>query len=489
MPGNTDLYNRLNLPPGASQEQIRRAYRRAVKKAHPDVNKRQGATELFLDIQEAYKVLSNPKQKQAYDEGREPEDTSEVKTAVTYSREALYRMDEPQIIYALVHILTEEKKEKELELPLNIALVLDTSTSMKGRRLQLLKAATREISKDLSEHDRLSIITFNDRATVLVPSIGTRNPSQMDAKINSLIAEGGTEIFRGLDEGFHEVQKVITGNYVNHIILITDGHTYGDEDKCFNLAKNAARRDIGISSIGIGNEWNDEFVDKITSITGGQSAYIEHPTEVKNFLENIITSLKSSYARNVTLNVNKTSGVNLLSAYRLLPEASSLSPNGEIQLGPLKYDHPHQLLLEFLVEPVPKKVNTFVIGDAYLHVKRRKSSLNLPLTLNRPIVPENQELDPTPDMLYRAISRLTLYRLQEKAKQDLDEGKPDVAYQRLINLASHLMAKGEQKLAKVVMKEAEHIESHHTFSADGKKQIKYGTRKMMLPDSVKTSLS
>lgn len=488
MSEKTDFYNRLNLSPNASEKEIRRAYRQAVKKAHPDVNKRDGATRLFLDIQEAYKVLSDPKLKEAYDEGREPSEPSRVKTAVTYSRPALYRIDEPQVIYALLHIITTQKQEENPELPINVAILLDTSTSMQGRRMQLLKAATREITRDLTEEDRFSIITFNDRANVLIPSYHERNLSQIEAKINSLIAEGGTEIFQGLEAGFHEVRKVITHNYVNHIILITDGHTYGDEGNCLNLAEKAAELDIGISGLGIGNEWNDEFLDEVTTTAGGQSFYIEHPKEVKDFLKGTISNLKKSYSRNIMLNINKSAGVNLLSAFRLLPEVSPLSPTPQIQLGSLKYDKPHQLLLEFLVKPLPEDIETFLIADAHLEIKRKKSSFTIPLALNRPINSQEAEPVPPPDMLYRAISRLTLYRLQEKAQEDLKKGKPDVAYQRMINLASHLMSKGEDSLAKTAMEEADHIKSHHTFSPDGKKQIKYGTRRMMLPGNIPEDL-
>lgn len=481
MTGKTDFYNRLNISPNASPEEIQRAYRRAVKRTHPDVNKRQGATELFLDIQEAYKVLSDPGQKEAYDKGKEPPEPSRVKTAVTYSRDTLYRMQEPQIIYALVHIITKEEEEESGNLPLNISIVLDTSTSMEGKRLQLLKAATKEITRDLSEEDRFSIITFNDRASVLIPGFGDRNISQIEAKINSLIAEGGTEIFQGLEAGFYEIRKAIINNFVNHIILITDGHTYGDEEKCKELANKAANLDIGISGLGIGNEWNDRFLDEVSVITGGQSTYIEHPKQVKRFLHETISSLKRSYSRNVTLNINKTSGVNLLSAYRLLPEAAPLPPQQKIPLGTLKFDKPHQILLEFLVDPLPDDIDTYVIADTYLHVKRQRSSLDIPVTLNRPIKPQKDSEEPPPKMVYRAISRLTLYRLQEKANHDLEQGKPDQAYQRMINLASHLMSKGEENLSKIAMEEADHIKSHHTFSPEGKKQIKYGTRRMMLP--------
>ena len=57
MVDKTDFYRRLNIGTSASEEAIKKAYRLAVKKTHPDVNKHTGATQHFLDIQEAYQVL------------------------------------------------------------------------------------------------------------------------------------------------------------------------------------------------------------------------------------------------------------------------------------------------------------------------------------------------------------------------------------------------------------------------------------------------
>jgi hypothetical protein len=44
------------------------------------------------------------------------------------------------------------------------------------------------------------------------------------------------------------------------------------------------------------------------------------------------------------------------------------------------------------------------------------------------------------------------------------------------------MAKGEDGLAKIAMNEAEYIKTHHNFSPTGKKQLKYGTIRLLLPD-------
>lgn len=62
-----DLYKRLDLEKGASDEEIKRAYRKMAAKYHPDVNKEADAEEKFKKIQEAWEVLSDPQKKSQYD--------------------------------------------------------------------------------------------------------------------------------------------------------------------------------------------------------------------------------------------------------------------------------------------------------------------------------------------------------------------------------------------------------------------------------------
>src|SRR2546426_5009158 len=67
-----DLYEVLGVKPTASLDAIKRAYRRLVKRYHPDVNKARGAKEMFLEVKEAYEVLSNPLLRREYDERTVP---------------------------------------------------------------------------------------------------------------------------------------------------------------------------------------------------------------------------------------------------------------------------------------------------------------------------------------------------------------------------------------------------------------------------------
>lgn len=62
-----DYYDLLGLSRNASQEEIKRAYRRMARKYHPDVNKEDGAEETFKEINRAYEVLSEPEMRARYD--------------------------------------------------------------------------------------------------------------------------------------------------------------------------------------------------------------------------------------------------------------------------------------------------------------------------------------------------------------------------------------------------------------------------------------
>lgn len=63
-----DYYEVLGVSRGASQDDIKRAYRRLAREYHPDVNQESGAEERFKQINEAYKVLSDEQKRQMYDQ-------------------------------------------------------------------------------------------------------------------------------------------------------------------------------------------------------------------------------------------------------------------------------------------------------------------------------------------------------------------------------------------------------------------------------------
>src|SRR5512140_890645 len=129
-----DHYTLLGVLRDASAEDIKHAYFDAAQRLHPDKNKVAGETEIFLEVQKAYEVLSNPVRRVKYDATLPPEDTVQapVEWRALYSRPNLVHLTEPQLIYVLLEVNARQAGDKASAPPLNICLVLDRSTSMGG---------------------------------------------------------------------------------------------------------------------------------------------------------------------------------------------------------------------------------------------------------------------------------------------------------------------------------------------------------------------
>ena len=65
---NQEYYDRLGVSKDASQDEIKKAYRKMSKKYHPDINKEAGAEQKYKDIQEAYETLGDEQKRAAYDQ-------------------------------------------------------------------------------------------------------------------------------------------------------------------------------------------------------------------------------------------------------------------------------------------------------------------------------------------------------------------------------------------------------------------------------------
>jgi Ca-activated chloride channel family protein len=234
--------------------------------------------------------------------------------------------------------------------------------------------------------------------------------------------------------------------------------------------------------MGIGSDWNDIFLDALASSTGGNSAYIAKPQDVQRILIEKFKALANTYADEVLLNFMPQEGVTLNYAFRIQPEGGPVTLESPIQLGPILQDVPLNVLFEFVVHPSALKGDAISLLNGQLKVSIASRSQPVsPIRINllRSIEAEAAS-DPPPTKILSALSRLTLYRLQEKARTEADAGRIDSATRHLKNLAAHLLSQGEQGLARTALLEAESLERTHSWGVASSKEIKYRTRALLL---------
>lgn len=485
MPPEKDYYTLLGVPRNATPEQLRRGYREAAQRLHPDKNVAPGETELFLEVGRAYETLIDAQSRATYDEELEKLEVELAKDTpfhvnILHSRNALLRIGEPQVHYVLLEI-RPARDLPDIRPAVNLSIVIDRSTSMRGARMDQVRSAVLAILKDLKPTDSASIVAFDDHAEVIVSPDQAHDMSKARARLSLLQAGGGTEIAQGLTLGLDELHRSFARDGVNHLVLLTDGRTYGDEELCFELADQASASGISINGVGIGSEWSDRLLDDLAARTGGNVIFLNTPKAVTDLLNTIYDGLSQIIATQMRIDGAFSQQVDLRTAFRLLPEPMPLGDTLPMNLGHLPKHGVIRLLLELVIHPLAG-IEELTLANLNLSgtlLGKAAELKNCPLPIQ---IQLTDELDgkPPPEQIGSALNLLSLYKLQEKARHEAELGQVAQAARRLENLATQLLAAGEKELAKAALNEAVQLTHARRLSTEGEKTLKYGTRALLL---------
>ena len=404
---------------------------------------------------------------------------NDLQVTIKSSHKQLRALPDKQLVYLLLKVAPAETADRK-RAPLNISLVIDRSTSMRGARLNQVKAAAGLLVEKLSAGDTISIVTFSDRAQVVIPAQKVGNKVALVSRINSIIASGATEIYQGLQAGMRELRKTRGEELVNHLILLTDGHTYGDSEQCLLLAEEAADKGVSMTAFGLGTEWNDEFLDAIVAPSGGRSAFIELPRQIIAYLEGQIDGLGSMFAQNIQFKHRFPQDVSIRFAFKVSPFVQPVPVEKNVlKLGMLEGVVPVSCLLEVAIGPqelgsfvdLPYLINAEIVskGNAEVVIENKESIAIFDRVADSQLEPE----------LLQAVQALTFYRMNEKAWQDVENGQLEVATRRMQQLTKRLQQAGFRDLAEQAANETTRLTRMGAMSAEGHKRLKYGTRRLM----------
>ncbi|HVB22846.1 MAG TPA: VWA domain-containing protein [Ktedonobacteraceae bacterium] len=275
-----------------------------------------------------------------------------------------------QVAYVLLETKPTELMA-QVRMPLNFALVLDHSGSMKGAKLKNVKEAVKMVLDHLEPTDFVSVVIFDDTCQVVIPSMAANDKPGMKAAIDRIRDAGGTTMSLGMIQGLNELRRWNIPNAVNRMILLTDGVTYGDSDRCRQLARDARSAGITIYPLGIGSDWDERLLDDVGELSGGPPAeFIRNPEDALTLFEQQFQSAVAVAVRNATLTLRLPTGVTPKKAVRVLPIISDLGPSvlSErqviIPLGDLEKDTPQSVLIELMIDPRP--AGLFRIAQAEL---------------------------------------------------------------------------------------------------------------------------
>ncbi len=159
--------------------------------------------------------------------------------------------------------------------PNNLVFVLDISASMRVEgRLDLLKAAMIELVHLLRDVDKLTIITYSNKAEVVLDTDYVKDKEAIIGIIEGLSAGGITDGGKGMKMGYEMAHKAFISGGNNQVIMTTDGAFNAGGDNVYTMAQKNLKKGVNMSIVGIKMKEMDKIAMHKIAATG-EGAFVE----------------------------------------------------------------------------------------------------------------------------------------------------------------------------------------------------------------------
>lgn len=167
--------------------------------------------------------------------------------------------------------------------PLHLVLAVDTSGSMAGAAMDYVKEGLVAMIPSLQPTDKVSLITYSTNAKVVLDYTNASDAAALEAAFKGIYAAGSTNLYDGLFQAFSLADKHFQPGMQNRVIYLSDGvATTGiqDQSKLVSLATSYAKKGIGVTTIGVGKDFDVDIMRDLGEVGAGNFYFLEDPKAV-----------------------------------------------------------------------------------------------------------------------------------------------------------------------------------------------------------------
>jgi Ca-activated chloride channel family protein len=336
-------------------------------------------------------------------------------------------VERPQKLYLMARFAATASEGEKPRRALNLSLVLDRSGSMAGRKMDFTRQAAQFLVQHLSPIDMLSIVLYNDKVETLFPPQRVIDKEALSQQIDTIRVRGTTNLSGGWLEGVQHVRSAYAGHRLNRVILMSDGlanRGITDTAQLVALARQKHQEGISTTTMGLGNDFNEDLLMEIANAGGGAFYFIESPEVTPEIFKEELSGLLSVVGQNLTITIAPTShvkGVRQLHAYAQQVSGAATS----FQLGDIFAEEVKTLLLELSIPALgvlgEQQIATLSFEyDEIIDNRAVHRVDDVPVMVHvRPV----GELPPPPDVhVTQSVLLLQAARARQDAVQSADKG-------------------------------------------------------------------
>ncbi len=266
--------------------------------------------------------------------------------------QGLLRAGKRQKLYLRINLEGIPLARTQKRAPVNVAIVIDRSGSMRGDKLARAKQAAIMAVNLMGADDIVSVVSYSDKVDVVVPATRLGRKSAIIGKIEALRAQGMTALYAGVRAGAEELRRFLEREQVNRVVLLSDGlANVGPRtpEELGALGRELVQDGISVTTIGLGLGYNEDLMAKLAYNSDGNHAFVEKASALVKVFEQEFGDVLSVVAQRLVITIACRDGIRPV---RVLGRKAEISGNRVVvKMNQLYGGQAKYVVLELEVPP------------------------------------------------------------------------------------------------------------------------------------------
>ncbi|MCB9453817.1 MAG: FHA domain-containing protein [Anaerolineaceae bacterium] len=260
-------------------------------------------------------------------------------------------VERAQKVYLMARLVSGPPPEHQRRRPLNLSLVIDRSGSMAGEKIAYTRQAAQFLVQNLSAKDLLSVVVYHGGVEVLFQPEPMLNKDVIAHRIASITTGNMTNLSGGWLEGCNQVAQNLDQDRLNRVILMTDGlanRGITSQSQLVALAQQKYEGGISTTTMGLGDDFNEDLLVALADAGGGAFYFIESPEVAPLIFDEELRGLLSVVGQNLTVTINPTESVAQVRQMNAYPQ-QIIGRQVTFRMGDVFGDEVKTLVLELAI--------------------------------------------------------------------------------------------------------------------------------------------